>query len=61
MRARNRLWSKLLLKILGVTPKVLYGSLTPRNAAGFVTQATIEGLFIGRSVWQAESCATHQS
>ncbi|HEX6563708.1 MAG TPA: hypothetical protein VF020_05455 [Chthoniobacterales bacterium] len=38
-----------LLKILGVTPKVLYGSVTPRNVAGFVTQAPIEGLFIGRS------------
>lgn len=40
---------------LGAAPPVLYGgSVNPANAAGLIGQPHIDGLFIGRSAWQAE-------
>ena len=36
-------------------PPVLYGgSVNPGNAAELAVQENIDGLFIGRSAWQAE-------
>lgn len=41
--------------LLPVTPPVLYGgSVNPGNAAELIGQPNIDGLFIGRSAWQAE-------
>ncbi|TIN30730.1 MAG: triose-phosphate isomerase [Mesorhizobium sp.] len=40
---------------LPIAPPVLYGgSVNPANAAELVRQPHIDGLFIGRSAWQAE-------
>ncbi|RWF13627.1 MAG: triose-phosphate isomerase, partial [Mesorhizobium sp.] len=37
------------------TPPVLYGgSVNPQNAAELIRQPNVDGLFIGRSAWQAE-------
>jgi triosephosphate isomerase len=42
-------------KILPTTPPVLYGgSVNPDNAAELIAQPHVDGLFIGRSAWQAE-------
>lgn len=36
-------------------PPVLYGgSVNPGNAAELIGQPNVDGLFIGRSAWQAE-------
>jgi triosephosphate isomerase len=40
---------------LGGAPKVLYGgSVNPGNAAELIGRPHVDGLFIGRSAWQAE-------
>ncbi|RUU34573.1 triose-phosphate isomerase, partial [Mesorhizobium sp. Primo-A] len=40
---------------LPAAPPVLYGgSVNPGNAAELIGQPHIDGLFIGRSAWQAE-------
>lgn len=40
---------------LKATPPVLYGgSVNPGNAAELIVKPSIDGLFIGRSAWQAE-------
>lgn len=40
---------------LGNAPKVLYGgSVNPGNAAELIGQPHVDGLFIGRSAWQAD-------
>ncbi|RWB67064.1 MULTISPECIES: triose-phosphate isomerase [unclassified Mesorhizobium] len=42
-------------KLLPTTPPVLYGgSVNPQNAAELIRQPNVDGLFIGRSAWQAE-------
>ncbi|MEO9336038.1 triose-phosphate isomerase [Mesorhizobium sp. SB112] len=42
-------------EILHAAPPVLYGgSVNPGNAAELIAQPHIDGLFIGRSAWQAE-------
>ncbi|PTE10796.1 triose-phosphate isomerase [Mesorhizobium helmanticense] len=41
--------------LLPATPPVLYGgSVNPQNAAELIGQPHVDGLFIGRSAWQAE-------
>jgi triosephosphate isomerase len=41
--------------LLPATPPVLYGgSVNPGNAAELIGQPHVDGLFIGRSAWQAE-------
>lgn len=41
--------------LLPTVPPVLYGgSVNPGNAAELIAQPNIDGLFIGRSAWQAE-------
>jgi len=41
--------------LLPSVPPVLYGgSVNPGNAAELIGQANIDGLFIGRSAWQAD-------
>ncbi|CCV12167.1 triose-phosphate isomerase [Mesorhizobium sp. STM 4661] len=41
--------------VLPSTPSVLYGgSVNPGNAAELIGQPYVDGLFIGRSAWQAE-------
>jgi hypothetical protein len=46
-------------KILRSGPKVLYGdSVTQENAVKLVAEPDIDGLFIGRSAWQAENYIT---
>jgi triosephosphate isomerase len=43
-------------EILPTVPKVLYGgSVNPTNSAELTPQPYIDGLFIGRSAWQAEN------
>ena len=43
-------------EILPTVPKVLYGgSVNPTNSAELTAQPYIDGLFIGRSAWQAEN------
>jgi L-erythrulose 1-phosphate isomerase len=43
-------------EILPTVPKVLYGgSVNPTNSAELTAQRYIDGLFIGRSAWQAEN------
>jgi triosephosphate isomerase len=43
-------------EILPTAPKVLYGgSVNPTNSTELTAQPCIDGLFIGRSAWQAEN------
>ncbi|KQV01462.1 triosephosphate isomerase [Mesorhizobium sp. Root102] len=52
---RQALIKKVAADRLPVTPPVLYGgSVNPGNAAELIGQPHIDGLFIGRSAWQAE-------
>ena len=46
---------KVAASILPAAPPVLYGgSVNPDNAAELIVEPGIDGLFIGRSAWQAE-------
>jgi triosephosphate isomerase len=36
------------------TPVIYGGSVNPENCTGFAALASVDGLFIGRSAWQAE-------
>jgi triosephosphate isomerase len=46
-------------ELLGSRPQVLYGgSVTPENSVDLLVQPDIDGLFIGRSAWQAEKYIT---
>jgi len=41
--------------LLRSVPPVLYGgSVNPQNAAELIGQPNVDGLFIGRSAWQAD-------
>ncbi|MGB3897287.1 MAG: triose-phosphate isomerase [Mesorhizobium sp.] len=52
---QQALIKKVAATRLGAEPPVLYGgSVNPGNAAELVGQKHIDGLFIGRSAWQAE-------
>lgn len=52
---QQALIKKVAARRLGTEPPVLYGgSVNPGNAAELVGQPHIDGLFIGRSAWQAE-------
>lgn len=52
---QQALIKKIARDLLPVVPPVLYGgSVNPQNAAELVGQPNIDGLFIGRSAWQAE-------
>lgn len=52
---QQALIKKVAAKRLGAEPPVLYGgSVNPGNAAELVGQPHIDGLFIGRSGWQAQ-------
>jgi triosephosphate isomerase len=52
---QQALIKKVAADRLPVTPPVLYGgSVNPGNAAELIGQPHIDGLFIGRSAWQAE-------
>jgi triosephosphate isomerase len=52
---QHALIKKIAGDLLPAVPPVLYGgSVNPRNAAELVRQPHVDGLFIGRSAWQAE-------
>ncbi|MER8698026.1 triose-phosphate isomerase [Mesorhizobium sp. M1273] len=52
---QQALIKKIARDLLPVVPPVLYGgSVNPQNAAELVGQPNIDGLFIGRSAWQAD-------
>ncbi|MDT3378220.1 triose-phosphate isomerase [Labrys neptuniae] len=52
---QQALIKKVAANRLGTSPAVLYGgSVNPANAADLIGQPHIDGLFIGRSAWQAE-------
>jgi triosephosphate isomerase len=52
---QQALIKKIAGDLLQAVPPVLYGgSVNPRNAAELVRQPHVDGLFIGRSAWQAE-------
>jgi L-erythrulose 1-phosphate isomerase len=53
--ARQALIKRAAAAVLPGEPPVLYGgSVNPGNAAELVAQPHVDGLFIGRSAWQAE-------
>ncbi|MER8534167.1 triose-phosphate isomerase [Mesorhizobium sp. M1005] len=53
--SQQALIKKIARDLLPVVPPVLYGgSVNPQNAAELVGQPNIDGLFIGRSAWQAD-------
>ncbi|MER9434476.1 triose-phosphate isomerase [Mesorhizobium sp. M0618] len=52
---QQQLIKKVAADRLPIAPPVLYGgSVNPGNAADLIGQPHIDGLFIGRSAWQAE-------
>ncbi|MER8960124.1 triose-phosphate isomerase [Mesorhizobium sp. M0701] len=52
---QQALIKKIARDLLPAVPPVLYGgSVNPQNAAELVGQPNIDGLFIGRSAWQAD-------
>ncbi|TIT24733.1 MAG: triose-phosphate isomerase [Mesorhizobium sp.] len=52
---QQALIKKIASELLPAVPPVLYGgSVNPQNAAELIGQSHIDGLFIGRSAWQAE-------
>ncbi|AZV23391.1 MAG: triose-phosphate isomerase [Mesorhizobium sp.] len=52
---QQQLIKKVAADRLPIAPPVLYGgSVNPGNAAELIGQPHIDGLFIGRSAWQAE-------
>ncbi|TIX43839.1 MAG: triosephosphate isomerase, partial [Mesorhizobium sp.] len=52
---QQALIKKIARELLPAVPPVLYGgSVNPQNAAELIGQSHIDGLFIGRSAWQAE-------
>ncbi|RWN65235.1 MAG: triose-phosphate isomerase [Mesorhizobium sp.] len=52
---QQALIKKIASDLLPAIPPVLYGgSVNPQNAAELIGQPHIDGLFIGRSAWQAE-------
>ncbi|RWD53616.1 MAG: triose-phosphate isomerase [Mesorhizobium sp.] len=52
---QQALIKKIAGELLPAVPPVLYGgSVNPQNAAELIGQPHIDGLFIGRSAWQAE-------
>lgn len=52
---QQALIKKIARDLLPAVPSVLYGgSVNPQNAAELVGQPNIDGLFIGRSAWQAD-------
>ncbi|MER8544821.1 triose-phosphate isomerase [Mesorhizobium sp. M0684] len=52
---QQALIKKIARDLLPVVPPVLYGgSVNPQNAAELVGQPNLDGLFIGRSAWQAD-------
>ena len=52
---RQALIKRLAGALLPVEPPVLYGgSVNPGNTAALIRQPHIDGLFIGRSAWQAD-------
>jgi L-erythrulose 1-phosphate isomerase len=52
---QQALIKKIAGDLLPARPPVLYGgSVNPQNAAELIGQPHIDGLFIGRSAWQAE-------
>lgn len=52
---QQALIKKIAGDLLPAIPPVLYGgSVNPQNAAELIGQAHIDGLFIGRSAWQAQ-------
>ncbi|ESW87502.1 MULTISPECIES: triose-phosphate isomerase [unclassified Mesorhizobium] len=52
---QQALIKKIARDLLPMVPPVLYGgSVNPQNAAELVGQPNIDGLFIGRSAWQAD-------
>ncbi|TIP52132.1 MAG: triose-phosphate isomerase, partial [Mesorhizobium sp.] len=52
---QQALIKKIAGDLLPSIPPVLYGgSVNPQNAAELIGQPHIDGLFIGRSAWQAE-------
>jgi len=54
--AQHALIKDTASEILGSRPQVLYGgSVTPENSVHLLDQPDIDGLFIGRSAWQAEN------
>ena len=53
---QHALIKEIANEILPTVPKVLYGgSVNPANSAELTAQPFIDGLFIGRSAWQAEN------
>ena len=53
--AQHALIKQVLHEVLGREPRVLYGgSVNPGNCAGLAARPHIDGLFIGRSAWQAD-------
>ncbi|WP_189401966.1 MULTISPECIES: triose-phosphate isomerase [unclassified Mesorhizobium] len=52
---QQALIKRVATALLLATPPVLYGgSVNPQNAAELIGQPNIDGLFVGRSAWQAE-------
>jgi triosephosphate isomerase len=52
---QQRLIGEVAASVLPARPPVLYGgSVNPDNAAELIAEPGIDGLFIGRSAWQAE-------
>ena len=52
---QQRLIKEIAASVLPSAPPVLYGgSVNPGNAAELIVEPGIDGLFIGRSAWQAE-------
>lgn len=52
---QQRLISDVAASLLPARPPVLYGgSVNPGNAAQLIVEPGIDGLFIGRSAWQAD-------
>jgi triosephosphate isomerase len=53
--SRQALIRQIAARMLSAPPPVLYGgSVNPNNAAELTRQPNIDGLFVGRSAWQAQ-------
>lgn len=53
--SRQALMREIASRMLSAPPPVLYGgSVNPDNAAELTRQPNIDGLFVGRSAWQAQ-------
>jgi triosephosphate isomerase len=53
--ARHSLIKEVAASVLPIVPPVLYGgSVDQRNAATFISEPDVDGLFVGRAAWEVD-------